>query len=293
MAHPDVYEAAVVGVPDARWEERPLVVVVPGRGSRPTAERAARLPLGPGGPLVAARALGLRRRDPQDLGRASSTRRSCGPGYAEGDARGRRPSTSRRRRLSAWTDDDLRRARRPARGIAEELADLAFDRLRRATDRGPRAERRGEERRITRARRAEEKRRLTPGPPGGGEGGDRPAPGGRRRTASTRDTFSRRLVEGVDQLPQPGVVDPVEAQGHPGQLEVVVARALGREGLGGPDRARRHDVGEAPVELGQLGPAGGDLQPEHQEVADPPARVVVAVEAEDLGGRLVDRVGHA
>ena len=30
MAHPQVFEAAVVGVPDPRWQERPLVVVVPG-----------------------------------------------------------------------------------------------------------------------------------------------------------------------------------------------------------------------------------------------------------------------
>ena len=35
MAHPGVFEAAVVGVPDAKWDERPLVVVVPGDGARP------------------------------------------------------------------------------------------------------------------------------------------------------------------------------------------------------------------------------------------------------------------
>src|SRR5258708_10574776 len=28
MAHPDVLEAAVVGVPDVRWDERPLACVV-------------------------------------------------------------------------------------------------------------------------------------------------------------------------------------------------------------------------------------------------------------------------
>ena len=38
MAHPDVYEAAVVAVPDARWQERPLVVVVPAPGTSPRAQ---------------------------------------------------------------------------------------------------------------------------------------------------------------------------------------------------------------------------------------------------------------
>jgi fatty-acyl-CoA synthase len=35
MAHPKVFEAAVVGVPDERWDERPLVVVVPAEGEHP------------------------------------------------------------------------------------------------------------------------------------------------------------------------------------------------------------------------------------------------------------------
>ncbi|MDA8343339.1 MAG: long-chain fatty acid--CoA ligase [Actinomycetota bacterium] len=38
MAHPDVYEAAVVAVPDAKWQERPLVAVVPTPGARPSAQ---------------------------------------------------------------------------------------------------------------------------------------------------------------------------------------------------------------------------------------------------------------
>ena len=37
MAHPDVVEAAVIGIPDARWDERPLACVVlrPGKTTPP------------------------------------------------------------------------------------------------------------------------------------------------------------------------------------------------------------------------------------------------------------------
>jgi acyl-CoA synthetase (AMP-forming)/AMP-acid ligase II len=38
MAHPDVFEAAVVAVPDAKWQERPLVCTVPVPGADPKAE---------------------------------------------------------------------------------------------------------------------------------------------------------------------------------------------------------------------------------------------------------------
>ncbi|HET9889584.1 MAG TPA: fatty acid--CoA ligase, partial [Mycobacterium sp.] len=38
VGHPDVVEAAVVGVPDERWEERPLAVVVAKDGASVSAE---------------------------------------------------------------------------------------------------------------------------------------------------------------------------------------------------------------------------------------------------------------
>jgi fatty-acyl-CoA synthase len=38
MAHPDVFEAAVVAVPDDRWQERPLAAVVLNKDADVTAE---------------------------------------------------------------------------------------------------------------------------------------------------------------------------------------------------------------------------------------------------------------
>src|SRR5207253_11206234 len=38
MAHPDLVEAAVIAVPDPRWDERPLACVVPRRGASVTVD---------------------------------------------------------------------------------------------------------------------------------------------------------------------------------------------------------------------------------------------------------------
>ncbi len=38
MSHPDVAEAAVIGLPHPKWDERPLLIVVPARGAAPSAE---------------------------------------------------------------------------------------------------------------------------------------------------------------------------------------------------------------------------------------------------------------
>ena len=38
VAHPDVAEAAVIGLPHPQWDERPLLVIVPKEGRHPTRE---------------------------------------------------------------------------------------------------------------------------------------------------------------------------------------------------------------------------------------------------------------
>jgi fatty-acyl-CoA synthase len=38
MAHPEVREAAVIGVPHPRWQERPLLLIVPRPGAAPSRE---------------------------------------------------------------------------------------------------------------------------------------------------------------------------------------------------------------------------------------------------------------
>jgi len=38
MGHPDVAEAAVIGLPHPKWSERPLLIVVPKEGKKPTKE---------------------------------------------------------------------------------------------------------------------------------------------------------------------------------------------------------------------------------------------------------------
>ena len=38
MSHPDVMQAAVIGIPDEKWTERPLLIVKPKSGANPSKE---------------------------------------------------------------------------------------------------------------------------------------------------------------------------------------------------------------------------------------------------------------
>ena len=156
MAHPDVFEAAVIAIPDAKWSERPLVAVVPKPGRSPAPadlvafliDRVPRWWLPDQWTFITevpktsvgkfdkkVHACRLRRRRLQ--GAEHAVAEVSGPTEAMADLAGR------------------------LEGVLEELTDMAMDALRRATSGDPDSAEAGEalalERRILKARRALER----------------------------------------------------------------------------------------------------------------------------------------
>ena len=159
MAHPDVFEAAVIGVPDERWDERPLVVIVAAEGAAPEPAEILNFLVGPGGSVVAPGAVGVRGRDPEDLGGQVRQEGPAGQGRRRRprDPRGRAPCA--RALTGAWTSTTWPTGSRPSPRSSAILPSTGCAKRRAGARRTgtPDPAVVAEEKRLTRARRAVEK----------------------------------------------------------------------------------------------------------------------------------------
>ena len=204
---------------------------------------------------------------------------SANPGCAMHLAAGRRASPCAIRSTSSprrWREQHS--SRRPARGTpcrGPRRASPSRCSIEAVADGGPSSQRPSRQD-VTQARRAVEKAATS-------------SPRRRRWTAAdaSHSDEADEGVDGVDQGAQVAVAVLGERRSGCGQLDVVVVAPLDVQRLGALDRAPRDEVAEALVELGELLVRRTVAQADDQVVADVADRVVVAVEAVDLGGRLL------
>ena len=182
MAHPAVFEAAVIAVPDERWQERPLCCVVLQPDATASADELRGVPRRARGQVVAARALDVHRDRARRPASASSTRRCCAPSTPTGEL-----------------DVVVRRLVESLEGLADEVAalerrvaDAIYDTVRaqlRADDADDAKEL---ERQLSKVRRSLQK--------------------AEHLLRHRRGRLERRVVDEVDDPPQVHVVASVEVE---------------------------------------------------------------------------------
>ncbi len=155
MAHPDVFEAAVIAIPDPKWSERPLVAVVPKPGRTPAPADLLDFLVGRVPRWWLPDQWTFVDRDPQD-----ERREVRQEGHA-GRLRRRRVHGAAHAAAPVSGDEAVAELAERLDGVLEELTDMALDALRLASAGDPDSAETGEalalEKRIVKARRALER----------------------------------------------------------------------------------------------------------------------------------------